>query len=90
MLTKFRNSVNAIKKYAFAILAFHEKPTNEVISKEYDKAKAHVLNFSEKIKHLSPNSSFWYDPVHDCVFPKCSLCKGKRDELCPKECMGDK
>lgn len=32
---------------------------------------------------------FWYDAELDMWFPKCHKCKGKRDNLCPKTCLGD-
>lgn len=32
---------------------------------------------------------FWYDLETDVWFPKCHICKGKRDKYCPKSCLGD-
>lgn len=33
--------------------------------------------------------NFWYHPYLDMWFPKCILCKGKRLDTCPPDCMGD-
>lgn len=48
---------------------------------------AKIVNYIKECKEMW--NEFWYDPETDSWFPKCKLCKGKRDKNCPKECMDD-
>lgn len=48
---------------------------------------AKIVNYIKELKEYW--NEHWYDPVNDTWWPRCKLCKGKRDENCPPECMGD-
>lgn len=48
---------------------------------------AKIVNYIKELKEYW--NEHWYDPVNDTWWPRCKLCKGKRDKDCPPECMGD-